>query len=268
MAQKKANVPATRDKEETGVAEFTYDSEHEGGGFDHQTRDDVAIPFLAVLQALSPQIETLAAAKPGQLFNTVTEELLDEVLFVPSTTQHVFVEWVPRASGGGFVGVHQLDAPEVKVAKEAATEFGKYKLPNGNELQETFYIYGVLCTETDSLGPAVIAFTSTKIKVYKRYNTRLQTFMLMGKDGRKVRPPLYAHLTRITTAKEKNNKGEFFNFVLAPAGESLMTSLLSQKDPRFEAAFEIKRLVDSGAGRAAYESVDGSEPEGDGPLPF
>lgn len=268
MAQKKSNLPATKGKEETGVAEFTYDSEHEGGGFDHQTRDDVAIPFLAVLQAGSPQIETIAAAKPGQLFNTVTEELMEKALFVPSTTQHVFVEWVPRASGGGFIGVHQLDAPEVKAAKEASSEFGKYKLPNGNELQETFYIYGVLCTETDSLGPVVIAFTSTKIKVYKRYNTRLQTFTLMGKDGRKVRPPLYAHLTQITTVKEKNNKGEFFNFVLAPAGDSLMTALLPQTDPRFEAAFEVKRLVDSGAGRAAYESVDGADGEGEEKLPF
>jgi hypothetical protein len=212
-------------------------------------------------------VESMAAAKPGMLFNTVTEELTDELLFVPATTQHVYVEWIPRDSGGGFVAVHGMDSPVVKAAKEKATEFGKLTLENGNDLIETFYVYGVTCNESDSTGLAVIAFTSSKIKVYKRYNTRLQTFMLVMPDKRKVRPPLYAHLTRITTAKEKNVKGEFHNFVLAPVGDSLMAGLLKPEDPRFVAAFECKQLVESGIGKPVYEAAP-DEDDAEEKLPF
>ena len=52
-------------------------SQYAGQGFEDHTRDDYAVPFLGVLQSNSPQIETLPSARPGMLFNTVTNELYD-----------------------------------------------------------------------------------------------------------------------------------------------------------------------------------------------
>jgi len=194
---------------------------------------------------------------------------MKEVFFVSATTQHVFVEWVPRDAGGGFVAIHDINSELVLKAKENSEEFGKLKLKNGNDLIETFYMYGITCDDEDATGLAVIAFTSTKIKVYKRLNTRLNTFLLKQPDGRKVRPPLYAHRLRITTASEENNKGKFHNFVLSPAVEgNILKSLLDPGDPRFVSAAECKKLVESGAARAAYESADAATDDNDGEMPF
>lgn len=267
MAKKKKTAVA---KTKSALPATAY-AEYEGKGFEHQTQEDIAIPFLAVLQSTSPQVgkDGIKGAKPGLLFNTVTQEVLKETLFVPAITQHVFVEWVPRDKGGGFVAVHQILDESVKKAKEASHEYGKLKIGE-NDLVETFYIYGVLANEEEPLGLAVLAFTSTKIKVYKRFNTRLQTFMLKLKDGRKIRPPMFSHLMHITGEPESNNKGDYFNFKLSSAGENLKEALLAPDDPRFLAGAECYDLIESNSARVAYETVtpddDGDGERGDDPF--
>lgn len=256
----------------TAVGQVIDYGEYAGAGFEHQTRDDIAIPFIAVLQALSPQLEKLEGAKAGMLINTVTEELFkgDEgLLFVPAVTQHVYVEWVPRAKGGGFVAIHEINSDVVKQALAESKEFGKLRVGE-NDLMETFYVYGVLVDEEQPLSMAVLAFTSTKIKVYKKFNTKVRTHLVPTADGRRVNPPLFANLTRIKSFKDKNPKGEFFNFELVPAHGDLKSSLLPPTDPRFVAAVDCKKLVESGAARAAFESqaAGGGEDGEDGKIPF
>ena len=133
------------------------------------------------------------------LYNTVTEELYkgsEGFEFVPVATQHVYVEWVPREQGGGFVGIHQIEDDVVKAAKDSSTEFGKYFTAEGNTLTETFYVYGVMLDEDGNEMVVVIPFTSTKISVYKKWNTRIAAFQINGK-----RPPLFAHRVKVTTSK-------------------------------------------------------------------
>ena len=247
----------------TELTAFDY-GEDAGSGFENQTAADYSIPFLGVLQQMSPQVKDpddggIAGARPGMLLNTVTEELYsakEGLQFVPAHTEHVFVEWVPRESGGGFVAVHQINSDVVKRAKANAREYGKYRTDAGNDLVETFYVYGITCDDRDAGEMLVIAFTSTKIKVYKRWNTKIGMFQIKTGDGRKVRPPLFAHRVKLTTSKEKNNKGEFYNLAINPAETDLTASLLSPDDPRFMAAKECKRMVESGMARAAYDSQD------------
>lgn len=280
MAQKKKKTKAVAKKGKGDVVVAGYE-EFEGQGFENQTRDDVAIPFLSVLTFNSPQVKDpeqggLEGAKTGMLFNTVTEELYDGktgVYFVPAVTQHTFVEWVPRDDGGGFVAMFDPTDPVVEAAKAASEEFGKYSTEAGNDLVETFYIYGALVGESpeDQMGMAVVAFTSTKIKVYKRLNTKLAMFTVAGEGGRKFRPPMFAHRLVIKSKFEKNNKGEFYNFVIEPANGNVKDSLLAPDDPRFQFAVEAKGLVDSGIAKADFSSQkaagEGGETDGEKP-PF
>jgi hypothetical protein len=264
MAKKKtaAKAKAVAKRGTTDIVVSDY-AEYDGQGFEDQTQADLAIPFLSILQALSPQLEDvdqggMEGAKAGMIFNTVTEQLYDGkegLLFLPAKTQHTFVEWVPRDAGGGFVAVHDPASELVKQAKAEADEFGKYKIGE-NDLVETFYVYGVTCgpEPDDPTELAVLAFTSTKIKAYKRWNTKLSMFMLKTENGRKIKPPMFAHLTRLTSVADKNNKGKFFNVSLTPANGTVKDSLLPPSDPRFESAAACKEMVDSGAARAAYET--------------
>ena len=279
MAKAKSEEKAVVPKGETGVVEHDY-SDYTGAGFQNQTKDDLAIPFLGLLQANSPQVSDpsdggLEGAKPGMIHNTVTDLVYDGkdgLEFVPGLTEHVFVEWVPRFRGGGFVARHDKDSEIVEKALAGSQTFGRYstdytetgddKAPfKGNDLVETFYVYGVLVGE--QLEPIVLAFTSTKISVYKRWNTKLNMFTVKAGD-RKIQPPLFAHRVRLTTVKQKNNSGEFFNFMLAPVEGDLKSSLLPTDDPRFLAAKECGEMVENKEARASYETQRGGEGSGEG----
>lgn len=226
-----------------------------GSGYENQTSDDLTLPFLTVLQALSPQVmqDGLEGAKPGMLCNNATDELFpgpEGILFLPAYTQHRFVEWVPRKSGGGFVAFHEPSSEVVQRAKAGAKDFGKYSTAYdeqgkliGNDLVETFYVYGVMYGEDPQ--PFVMTFSSTKIKAYKNWNTRLRSFTVPGPDSKKIRPPLFANLTRLHTKADHNNHGDFFNVVLSPAKGSLAASLVSPDDPNYQAAREYNNLAEN-----------------------
>jgi hypothetical protein len=241
--------------------------EFAGSGFENQTSDDYSIPFLQILQAISPQVMENDSLKQGMVFNTVTGEAFDGkagVVFIPASTQHLYVEWKPRDAGGGFVGTHAVDSPIVTAAKSASTDFGQYTTPEGNDLIETFYVYGIMVAPDGTPSEAVIAFTSTKIKKYKGWMTKAKTIQLQLKDGRRIPAPLFAHRYRLKTINEKNNKGTFANWdAIAFDGESAVAARLSPTDPLFQAAVGIKNLLDSGKARAAYES-QGAAPVSDG----
>lgn len=233
-----------------------------GSGFENQDASDYAIPFLAILQALSPQIANADENSPfrqGQIINSVTGEFWsgkDGVVFIPSTTQHVQVEWKPREAGGGLVAIHELNSDFVKQVKEKnGNAFGTLPTPDGNELIETFYVYGVAVDKDGNEFEAVISFSGTKIKAYKGWMTKAKTIQLELGDGRRIVAPLFAHRYRITTVSEKNNKGQFFNWVVGFDGDTAKDCRLAPSSPLFLKAVAIKKLIEDGKARAATESL-------------
>lgn len=251
VAETKSNLPVVHDY-----------GDYAGAGFEQQDRSDYSIPFLAVLQGLSPELETLENAKPGHILNKVTQDVFagkEGLAFVPCYTQHVYVEWVPRDAGGGIVGVHELDSPVVAQAR-ANAKVGKFMLENGNELIETFYVYGIVVGEDESTSHAVIAFTSTKIKKYKAWMTKARTIQMRLPDGRKINPPLFAHRYRLKTVKEKNAKGEFYNWDVTFDGDKAEECRLAPNDTVFQEAAQCMELVKSGAAKADYSTENGTDP--------
>ena len=208
-----------------------YDyGQHQGKNFEGTSQADFALPFLGVIQSNSPEViqnkpKYDDKTKPGMLINSVTREIIDGVkgvYFIPCATQHVFVEFRPRAQGGGFQGVHPVDSDIVTTAKNASKEFGDYKTDEGNELTETFYVFGIRLAAPDStegVEAVCVAFTSTKIKVYKRFMQVLRSY--------KGKPPLFAHRLLLRSVPDKNAQGDFFNFAVGPAiDDSTAKSLL------------------------------------------
>lgn len=253
-------------------------AEFAGAGFENQDSSDYAIPFIGILQALSPQVAENAALRQGMLINTVTGEIFDGakgVAFVPATTQHLYVEWRPREKGGGFVGVHQPSDEVVAMAQKAATSYGDFKMPphdpkESNDLIETFYVYGVAIDGDGNSMEAVLAFTSMKIKKYKGWMTKAKTIQIKLADGRRIPAPLFAHRYRLTSVQEKNPKGSFYNWNVAFDGPSAQECRLLPSDEIFQQAVSIKRMIEEGTARAANESLspgDGKADETQGATP-
>jgi hypothetical protein len=244
--------------------------EYQKLGFENVTREDMVLPFLHVLQDGSPQVkEKQPGYEPGKFINTATGEVFNEVLFVPATTKHSYVEWTPRNKGGGFVAEYPLGHDVVKAAKAASIEFGKYKHPQTkNDLVETFSIFGVLCDAASgqALGWAVVPFTSTKIKAYKGAMSRLNSFQISDEQGNRFSPPLFAFLLRLGTKVRHGIKGDSFVITVEAAVDNdLSKSLLPTDDPRFLMGAECQRLVQEGVMTAdlANQKNDGESDEDD-----
>lgn len=184
-------------------AEFAGLEEYAGQGLNDLDSSDRTVPFLKVLEKQSPEIETVDGAKAGMIIDTATQKLFTSIRFVPAVREHAFVEWVPIDNGGGLVASYGMDSDITKWAK---SKRGKISLKNGNDLVETFYLFGVLLPEEgdDELEPkpAVLSFTSTRIKTYKSIVNRSDSIMLLGAGGRKFKAPWFCHVWRIGTLKK------------------------------------------------------------------
>lgn len=209
--KEQAQVPANQD--------FSGYEEYAGQGLDDITNEDKGLPFFEVLQPLSPEVEEIEAAQAGMIINKATKELFTSIRFVPVCRDHVYTEWVPRDNGGGLVGTYGLDEGVVKAAR-AKQRVGKHELSNGNELIETFYLYGLVLDDNDNPTPAVLAFTSTKIAAYKQLTMRADSLMFRATDGRKLKYPWFAHAWKLGTEKKKKDKYTWYTWTVAFDGEN------------------------------------------------
>lgn len=274
MATKKADAPsettAVATAASTAVAAYDYgDGET---GFEEMSTGDYAIPFLGILQAISPELTQPGneALRQGMIVNSVTGEIYnpaDGVAFVPCYLEHCFMEWKPRSAGGGLVGRHELDADVVKHAKEkAGTDFGLLKSPEGNDLIETRYMYGIAIESDGTPNPAVISFSSTKMKVIKAWNTKASTIQIVLPNGGRKQAPLFAHRYRLRAISEKNNKGTFWNWDVKFDGENAIGCRLAPDDAILLQAVSLRDMLKSGKAHADTSSLtpNGGREEEDG----
>lgn len=197
-----------------------------GSGLTDISKADIAIPFLQVLQSLSPQLdpqsgEYLEDAKPGQLFNTVTKELHHSVDIVVVDYRRSFTEWRPRAAGGGFRGEHGLDfEPVFEASRDPAT--GRAKLDNGNELVDSRNFYVLLLNEAGYSEPAMITMSSTQIKKAKQLVNMIQTYVPIGLPRRSYDPWAATYL--VSSQPESNDKGRWYGWKIIRKGRNTNTS--------------------------------------------
>lgn len=253
----KTNVAKAK---QTQLAANSAYEDYAGSGFENQDAADYTIPFLSILQALSPQLQDDEELRQGTIINTVTGECYkgkQGICFVPATTKHQYIAWKPRNEGGGFVAAHDPSADVVRKAVANGT-FGQYKDDQGNDLVETFYVYGVAVDEEGNAGEAVVSFSSSKIKKYKGWMTKAKMIQIPLADGRRIPAPLFAHRYRLTTVQEKNNKGSYYNWNIAFDGENATACRLSPDDALFARAVNIRQMLTDGTARADYESQSNS----------
>ena len=101
-------------KATTDVVTFDDTLLSEGTGLEETTVEDFAIPFIRVLQPMSPQLNKASGsyvdnASAGDLYNTVTNSVYSGdkgIVLVPSAYVKKYIEWVPREKGGGLVNAN------------------------------------------------------------------------------------------------------------------------------------------------------------------
>ena len=189
-----------------------------GQGVEDLKTDDLAIPFLNILQSNSPQISKregkyIDGAEAGMLFNTVTNELFDGIEgieVIPCAYQRTLVEWVPRDQEGGFVASHD---PESGILKDTVkNERGQDILSNGNYLANTASHYVILLSKLYGPTQAVVSMTSTQLKKSRRWNTQMVSQTMTLPDGTIKPMPSFATAYNLKTMAESNKHGNWFGY--------------------------------------------------------
>lgn len=209
-------------------------------------KDDVAIPFLRVLQSNSPQVKKQNAkyvvdAEAGMFYNTATNEIYsgDTGLYVvPVMFKRQATLWLPRdsnAQGGGFVAEIPLDFAEALLKNCHKSEKGKDLTPpmsadavaklNAGRIPPGFEkgpqecelviaaLYYVLIVNPDEPGmfvPVAFPLTSTQLKKSRTWNAMINNARLPNPNGiGAFRPAMYGFVYKLTTRPEQNAKGDW-----------------------------------------------------------
>lgn len=224
----KTQVPATRKPAPVPAAIDDIEKMMAGDankGFENVNATDMAIPFIQILQALSPQVkrgdQQISGAKEGDIFNSVTNEVFDGsegILFIPATFRKAVVEWKPREEGGGFVAQYD-DISEIEGVTRSHD--GKMITPTGNVLVDTAYHYGLMVDPvTGDYTQVVISMTSTQLKKSRKWITLMSNLKLTKSDGTKFTPPMFGYMYKLTTVPEENASGSWSGWDIELYGQT------------------------------------------------
>jgi len=239
-------------------------AEDSGSGFEEVTTQDLQIPFIRLLQALSPQLDKsessyIEGASSGDIFNTVTRQLWDGdegLVILPAFFQMKLLEFVPRQQGGGFVSELSADSSDVREAVRDK-DSGMELLPNGNEIVRTAQYYVKIVHDDGTLESAILDMKKSALKKSRAWLSVMQ----MKKHNGKVLP-MYAHTYRLKSVKESNEKGNWANWSISQEGTV----------PNIEAYTAAKEMYESVKnGELAIAppvSLDQVEDQTDSDVPF
>jgi hypothetical protein len=262
------NVPAVSSGKHLPAEAALYASAS-GIGLENAGREDFAIPFLTILQKLSPQLDKkdpayIKEAESGMILNTATGELFpaDEgVLVIPCFYNSKFVAWVAREKGGGYKGEYNRDDPVVRTTRR--DDRGREFLPNSDIHLVDTRIFGVLVFSDGVPSPAILTMSSTQLKKAKKWCTGMQAKQAEEKR-QGLAPngyPIFAHAYRLTTIGESNDKGNWDGWVIEHEGllhEAIKGGLGTQA---FEAAMSFHQSLQSGEAklRSDNPNADGGD---------
>lgn len=212
MATKKTTTEvAVKEETNTALAVMAADFAADAGlGMEGADKSSFAIPFLSILQGLSPQLETVDGAKPGLFINSITNEVFKEVLVIPCAFQRRFLRWAPRSEGGGYKGEYNpVDVETGKVAGVSQNAEGRLMLEN-DELKDTRNHFVLMQTEAGAWTGALLSLSSTQIKKSKRWMSLILGIEMRNAQGKPFNPPSFSHVYKLSAVKEENSKGSWW----------------------------------------------------------
>lgn len=225
---------------------------HEGEGLDYDS-SELQIPFVRLIQALSPQVKKsdpafILGAAQGDIFNTVTGQSWsgeEGIIVIPCYQETKYLKFKPRTQGGGFLGEMSKSDPDVnRTTRNGATEV----LPDGNELVKSDQHYCIIVEDgIPSFG--IIDMKSSALKVSRRWKTQIKMLTVKHpKTGALVSPPLFGTMWHLKSVEESNDMGTWYNWTVTNSGFVQDRELL-------DAAMNFRKSITSGEAKAVAEEI-------------
>lgn len=183
----------------------SYIKQGQNRGNENVSNEDLQLPRIDVLQALSPQINKkkdgyIPGAEVGMLFNTLTSELYpDGVNFTPISFVKRYLVWVDRKkdADGGLRSVFENE-PDAEAFM--TTQDDEDKL----EIVATAEHLVIL----DDGSEVILSMAKSKMKVSRKFNSLIR---LNGGDR-------FGRRYLVTSVDDKGSQGEYQNIKVEAAG--------------------------------------------------
>lgn len=248
-------------KEEAALAAYSYTATET---HDELDMDSYAIPRIAVLEKMSPQVdpdagEYIEGAKAGMLCNSVMGELYTSILAIPVKRRRVYLEWTPRNLGGGFVAEHNGAEGGELMKRTTRNEKNVDITPNGTELHNVLEFYVLFSAdEGKTWGRAIMSMSRTRMAEGKKWNSRIDQFV---RGGQRVTP--LAQVYDISTARREKDGNVSYLFKVGNG--KFLPEAVTNDDDVFAQAKAFLEAIDSGKARVDREAeASGSaQPAGD-----
>jgi hypothetical protein len=188
-------------KEQAGtVAVPDYIKQGMNRGSENVGMEDLVIPRLEVIQALSPAIKKsdpayIEGAEQGMLFNSVTRKLYGHNAVVcPVFFRKEYLVWKDRKAGGGFRGAFPtLEEAQIRINQEDD--------PEQFTAQETAQQFCLLLDDaTGETEEIVVSMSRSKLKVSRAWNALIR---MNGNDR-------FTRIYNVFAVEDSNDKGDDF----------------------------------------------------------
>jgi len=221
MKKTKTSEASATQKQEAKAA-FDW-KQVQNTGFENVQQDDLGLPFLAICQSNSPEVNKSNPQHPekkipgivvGDIFNNLSRQILyrsegdSPLVFIPCAFTKAYVEWRQRESGGGMVRMH-FDSQILN--ETTKNDRGQDVLKNGNLIATTAYFNGLAIIDDGPI-QCLIGMTSTQLKKSRTWLTRMMAIKWKDNGGQMYTPPMFAHKYHITTQPESNNEGSWMGW--------------------------------------------------------
>jgi hypothetical protein len=207
-----AKAVAKKSSSKVAVMQASMFAEDAGVGVDGLGSEDLAIPFLKILQKMSPELDDIEKAKAGDLFNTVTKEVVkgsDGIRVVNCAYTLQYIEWEPRGSGSG--APYAIYSPGDPLPKTEWGEDGKDYVVDGSGryLERTAQHY-VLVIDADGITQqCLLPMKSTQFKKSKQWNSAIKSLKMKDGNGNLFTPARWSHIWHLESVSEENKNGSW-----------------------------------------------------------
>lgn len=203
-----------------------------GMGVQDLKTEDLAIPFLKVLQKMSPELDDLDV-RAGDIFNSVTKEGIsgkEGVRVINCAYQLQYIEWEPRGTGSG--APHHIYAAGEEMPETERGEDNKDYVRDGNGryIERTAQHYVLVIDEDGMTQQALISMKATQFKKSKQWNSALKSLKMKDAKGTLFTPARFSHIWLLKSVAEENKNGSWHGWEISK--DSLIEDLALYQEAR------------------------------------
>jgi len=206
VAEKKSTAVASADLMDKMLQDSGNDS-----GFENVTSQDITVPYLKLLQAMSTAItqDLVDQAKAGDFLNSASNQLFKGTIkIVPCYFKRMYDEWAVDADGSmNFVKTKHEVSTDI-LSKTKRNDKNQDMLENGNAIVDTAYYFCLLKNdEKKTYDRVVLSLSSTQLAAHRSLMQQSQQLTMPNSNKPYA---LYTHTYDLSTFKHTKGNNTWF----------------------------------------------------------